>query len=67
MSVSYVTKYWVQYGWENINSENSEDFWCKTSTFVTVGEGCEFHDLESWWRDESEGTLVHEIFNVVKL
>ena len=67
MDVRYETKYWVNYGWENVDSMNAGDYWCKTSTFVTVGEGCEFRDLESWWVDESDSTLQHEIFNVVKL
>ena len=62
-----IKKYWVQYGWENRDSVSSEDFWNKCSTFVTTGVGCEFEDLEQWWLDESEGNLVHEIFQVVKL
>lgn len=61
------SKYWVQFGWENLNSTNESDFWVKTFAFVTTGAGCQLADLESWWLDESEGTVVHEMFQVVKL
>lgn len=57
-------KYWVQYGWEDIDNPSE---WVKVSAFVTVGDGCGFHDLEAWWLDESEGHLPHEIFKAVKL
>ncbi|AUR92122.1 hypothetical protein NVP1170O_009 [Vibrio phage 1.170.O._10N.261.52.C3] len=55
-------KYWVKYKFLN-----DEYGWGIVSEFVTVGEDCEFPDLESWWYEESSGDIEHELLEVVKL
>ena len=55
------TKYWIQYRYQD------EGLWEVISEFVTVGEGCEFKDLESWWVEESSYSAPHEIVQIVKL
>lgn len=61
-----VNKYWVKYRYKSY-SGSSPDGWNMVSCFVTVGEDCEFDDLEWWWLEESSDNLLHELLQVVKL
>lgn len=61
------TKYWVQYRYGEYGEHASEDEWSIITDFITVGDGCEFKDLESWWIEESDCNCPHELLQVVKL
>lgn len=62
-----VSKYWVQYRYENPNTPWDKAIWHTTSCFVTTGDGCKYNDLEDWWQHKVVYGRERELLQVVKL